>query len=150
MRPIRRESLLYHLSTFLASPHGYSPFPSSHDQPSHLAKQLPYTFVVRTMSDIDHGKTMSDTDHGDQKYGISDEPVSVNINDVLPSGSDTLQTRILASANHRRLNARQIQLTSIAGSIGAALFVAIGSGVLSGPLCLLIGESVLSIRNQIK
>ena len=95
------------------------------------------------MSDIDHGKTMSDTD---QKLGISDEPVSVNINDVLPSDSDSLQTRILAAANHRRLNARQIQLTSIAGSIGAALFVAIGSGVLSGPLCLLIGESFLSIR----
>jgi amino acid transporter len=29
-------------------------------------------------------------------------------------------------------------LTAIAGSIGAALFVAIGSGVMSGPLCLLI------------
>ncbi|WWC68368.1 uncharacterized protein I206_102293 [Kwoniella pini CBS 10737] len=42
------------------------------------------------------------------------------------------------SVNHRRLNPRQIQLSAIAGSIGAALFVAIGSGVLSGPLCLLI------------
>jgi amino acid transporter len=52
---------------------------------------------------------------------------------------DSLEAKIVHSVNHRRLNARQIQLTSIAGSIGAALFVAIGSGVLSGPLCLLIG-----------
>ncbi|WRT65955.1 uncharacterized protein IL334_002906 [Kwoniella shivajii] len=51
---------------------------------------------------------------------------------------DSLQERVLHSVNHRRLNPRQIQLTAIAGSIGAALFVAIGSGVLSGPVCLLI------------
>ncbi|KAG7406385.1 General amino acid permease AGP2 [Fusarium oxysporum f. sp. rapae] len=45
---------------------------------------------------------------------------------------------ILDSVNHRRLNPRHIQLTAFAGSIGAALFVTIGSGVLSGPLCLLL------------
>ncbi|KXT00197.1 hypothetical protein AC578_7024 [Pseudocercospora eumusae] len=42
-----------------------------------------------------------------------------------------------AQVNHRRLNPRQIQLASIAGSIGAALFVAIAAGVPSGPVCLL-------------
>ncbi|OCF41832.1 amino acid transporter [Kwoniella heveanensis CBS 569] len=47
--------------------------------------------------------------------------------------------KIAHAVNHRRLNPRQIQLSSIAGAIGAALFVAIGSGVLSGPLALLIG-----------
>jgi len=52
---------------------------------------------------------------------------------------DAIRARVAVSVNHRRLNPRQIQLTAIAGSIGAALFVAIGSGVLSGPLCLLIG-----------
>ncbi|TYJ56746.1 hypothetical protein B9479_002516 [Cryptococcus floricola] len=51
---------------------------------------------------------------------------------------ETMEARVLHSAKHRKLNARQIQLTSIAGSIGAALFVAIGSGVVSGPLCLLV------------
>ncbi|KAF4338935.1 amino acid transporter [Fusarium beomiforme] len=51
---------------------------------------------------------------------------------------DALAAAILDSVNHRRLNPRHIQLTAFAGSIGAALFVAIGSGVLSGPLCLLL------------
>ncbi|KAK8845633.1 hypothetical protein IAR55_006349 [Kwoniella newhampshirensis] len=50
----------------------------------------------------------------------------------------SLEARVQAAVNHRKLNPRQVQLTSIAGAIGAALFVAIGSGVLSGPLCLLI------------
>ncbi|KAJ4245020.1 hypothetical protein NW762_014227 [Fusarium torreyae] len=49
-----------------------------------------------------------------------------------------IATAIQQSVNHRKLNPRQIQLTSIAGSIGAALFVAIGSGVRSGPLALLL------------
>ncbi|KAF4428889.1 Amino acid transporter [Fusarium acutatum] len=51
---------------------------------------------------------------------------------------DALTAAILDSVNHRRLNPRHIQLTAFAGSIGAAFFVAIGSGVLSGPLCLLL------------
>ncbi|KUJ06754.1 uncharacterized protein LY89DRAFT_743666 [Mollisia scopiformis] len=45
-----------------------------------------------------------------------------------------LDAAIEAAVNNRQLNPRQIQLTAIAGSIGAN-----GSGVLSGPLCLLIG-----------
>ncbi|KAF4962611.1 hypothetical protein FSARC_9389 [Fusarium sarcochroum] len=49
-----------------------------------------------------------------------------------------IATAVQQSVNHRKLNPRQIQLTSIAGSIGAALFVAIGSGVRSGPLALLL------------
>ncbi|RMJ18276.1 hypothetical protein CDV36_002040 [Fusarium kuroshium] len=49
-----------------------------------------------------------------------------------------LDTEIMQAVNHRRLNPRQIQLFAIAGSIGNTLFVAIGNGVLSGPLCLLI------------
>ncbi|KAJ4017589.1 hypothetical protein NW766_003654 [Fusarium irregulare] len=49
-----------------------------------------------------------------------------------------LTTAIQESVNHRRLNPRHIQLTAFAGSIGAALFVAIGKGVQSGPLCLLL------------
>ncbi|KAL4928486.1 amino acid permease/ SLC12A domain-containing protein [Aspergillus undulatus] len=53
---------------------------------------------------------------------------------------ETELTRAIAEAvNHRRLNPRQIQLTALAGSIGAALFVGIGSGVMSGPLCLFLG-----------
>ncbi|RJE18744.1 hypothetical protein PHISCL_08918 [Aspergillus sclerotialis] len=45
---------------------------------------------------------------------------------------------IMEAVNHRRLTPRQIQLTAFAGAIGAALFVAIGDGVPSGPLCMLI------------
>ncbi|RDW86477.1 uncharacterized protein DSM5745_03119 [Aspergillus mulundensis] len=57
-----------------------------------------------------------------------------------PSKSDEteLSAAIQQAVNHRRLNPRQIQLTAIAGSIGAALFVGIGSGVMSGPLCLFL------------
>lgn len=48
-----------------------------------------------------------------------------------------------AMANHRRLNGRQIQLLAIAGTIGAALFVGIGSSLRSGgPLSLLLGISL--------
>ena len=67
--------------------------------------------------------------------------------DVVPifgSGSSTdsneLRDRVAYALNHRRLNARQVQLTSMAGAIGALLFVGIGSGVLNGPLPLLIGK----------
>ncbi|KAL3466699.1 amino acid permease/ SLC12A domain-containing protein [Aspergillus heterothallicus] len=49
-----------------------------------------------------------------------------------------INAAIREAVNHRRLNPRQIQLTALAGSIGAALFVAIGSGVMSGPLCLFL------------
>ncbi|KAL6231033.1 hypothetical protein BDW75DRAFT_233944 [Aspergillus navahoensis] len=57
-----------------------------------------------------------------------------------PSKSDETELRavIQQAVNHRRLNPRQIQLTAMAGSIGAALFVGIGSGVMSGPLCLFL------------
>ncbi|OJJ00289.1 hypothetical protein ASPVEDRAFT_149252 [Aspergillus versicolor CBS 583.65] len=55
------------------------------------------------------------------------------------SGETELSAAIREAVNHRRLNPRQIQLTAIAGSIGAALFVGIGSGVMSGPLCLFLG-----------
>ncbi|KEQ91163.1 hypothetical protein AUEXF2481DRAFT_48389 [Aureobasidium subglaciale EXF-2481] len=46
--------------------------------------------------------------------------------------------QIIVAVNHRRLGSRQLQLTAIAGSIGASLFVGIGSGVSSGPVCLLL------------
>jgi len=80
------------------------------------------------------------TDELDDKKDTLTNVVEAGSPDVLDSSNESLQARILGSANHRRLNARQIQLTSIAGSIGAALFVAIGDGVLSGPLCLLLGK----------
>ncbi|ORY25456.1 putative amino acid transporter [Naematelia encephala] len=69
------------------------------------------------------------------------DAAEIHVDDVPVSSLEgsSLEARVLASVNHRRLNARQIQLTAIAGSIGAALFVAIGSGVLSGPLALLLG-----------
>lgn len=57
--------------------------------------------------------------------------------------ADTLEERLSANLNHRKLNSRQVQLTSIAGSIGALLFVGIGAGLSSGPIALLIGKSCL-------
>ena len=88
----------------------------------------------------------SSDDFKSEGYIASTASAEVNVADVSALSIEELQSRIASSVNHRRLNARQIQLTSIAGSIGAALFVAIGSGVLSGPLCLLIGDYLPHIR----
>ncbi|WVQ65195.1 uncharacterized protein L199_003368 [Kwoniella botswanensis] len=82
---------------------------------------------------------MQEDDKSEAYIGTQIVPLS-----DIPAGSssstdgDALQAKISHQVNHRRLNPRQIQLSAIAGSIGAALFVAIGSGVLSGPLALLI------------
>ncbi|WVQ79666.1 hypothetical protein IAT38_001766 [Cryptococcus sp. DSM 104549] len=70
---------------------------------------------------------------------ISEQQVAEAYQPTVSDGNETMEARVQRSVNHRKLNGRQIQLTAIAGSIGAALFVAIGSGVLSGPLALLIG-----------
>ncbi|KAJ6146247.1 hypothetical protein N7497_008229 [Penicillium chrysogenum] len=66
---------------------------------------------------------MSRTDSID----IGQEPGSPE--DPSKSNETELSAAIREAVNHRRLNPRQIQLTAIAGSIGAALFVGIGSGV---------------------
>lgn len=61
--------------------------------------------------------------------------------DITPSVDEaSFQARLSEQINHRKLNSRQVQLTSIAGAIGAMLFVSIGGGLASGPICLLIGE----------
>ncbi|THW48958.1 putative amino acid transporter [Aureobasidium pullulans] len=76
----------------------------------------------------------------DKKYGQPPSPkISVEIgqHDINSAEDDDLVTAVKKAVNHRRLGSRQLQLTAIAGSIGASLFVAIGSGVSSGPLCLL-------------
>ncbi|CAP85750.1 Pc20g04210 [Penicillium rubens Wisconsin 54-1255] len=77
-------------------------------------------------------QTMSRPDSID----IGQEPG--NPEDPSKSNETELSAAIREAVNHRRLNPRQIQLTAIAGSIGAALFVGIGSGVMSGPLCLFL------------
>ncbi|KAL4884582.1 amino acid permease/ SLC12A domain-containing protein [Aspergillus karnatakaensis] len=92
--------------------------------------------------------TSSDTQPVPKKGTTMERTDSVEIGQVAsnassaeaPTKSDEteLDAAIRDAVNHRRLNPRQIQLTAIAGSIGAALFVAIGSGVMSGPLCLFL------------
>ncbi|KAL2813927.1 amino acid permease/ SLC12A domain-containing protein [Aspergillus cavernicola] len=78
---------------------------------------------------------MARTDSVDIGHVVS-EPWSAQ--DPSKSEATDLTEAIREAVNHRRLNPRQIQLTALAGSIGAALFVAIGSGVMSGPLCLFL------------
>ncbi|THX60893.1 putative amino acid transporter [Aureobasidium pullulans] len=81
----------------------------------------------------------------DKSYGqppspkVSVEIGQVSMHDISSAEDDDLVTAVKKAVNHRRLGSRQLQLTAIAGSIGApsSLFVAIGSGVSSGPLCLL-------------
>lgn len=96
--------------------------------------------LISNLSNNAFAMTEISTDELDDKKDTLTNVIEAGSPDVLDSSNESLQARILGSANHRRLNARQIQLTSIAGSIGAALFVAIGNGVLSGPLCLLLGK----------
>ncbi|THZ63023.1 putative amino acid transporter [Aureobasidium pullulans] len=97
----------------------------------------------------------------DKNYGqppspkVSVEIGQVSMHDISSAEDDDLVTAVKKAVNHRRLGSRQLQLTAIAGSIGvyvmivltttrqsvdkspSSLFVAIGSGVSSGPLCLL-------------
>ncbi|KAM0214167.1 hypothetical protein ACHAQI_003791 [Fusarium lateritium] len=79
-----------------------------------------------------------DTVGVDRSASIETRGVVLTKDGIPELEGEALSTAILDSVNHRRLNPRHIQLTAFAGSIGAALFVAIGSGVLSGPLCLLL------------
>ncbi|KAI5236555.1 putative amino acid transporter [Aureobasidium subglaciale] len=67
--------------------------------------------------------------------------VSIEVGQVIVAGENEgayFDTRLQEAVNHRRLGSRQLQLTAIAGSIGASIFVGIGSGVSSGPVCLLL------------
>ncbi|KIR57657.1 hypothetical protein I312_106766 [Cryptococcus bacillisporus CA1280] len=73
----------------------------------------------------------------DPKAAGSVDQAEIHISET--EEGDIMRAKVLDSVNHRKLNARQIQLSSIAGAIGAALFVAIGSGVTAGPVALLIG-----------
>lgn len=63
-------------------------------------------------------------------------PAYTSTEDALP---------LFTSHLHRRLSSRQIQMMAIGGSIGTALFVSIGSGLLtSGPGSLLIAFAMYS------
>ncbi|CBF76257.1 hypothetical protein AN5024.2 [Aspergillus nidulans FGSC A4] len=94
--------------------------------------------------------SISDTQSPSKKDSPMSRTESVDIEEVAlkpgsaehPSKSDEteLSAAIEQAVNHRRLNPRQIQLTAMAGSIGAALFVGIESGVMSGPLCLFLAS----------
>lgn len=67
-------------------------------------------------------------DPGDVKYSITDDE------------KQAAMSIVEGMHNHRRLTGRQIQLLSIAGTIGAALFVGIGTSLRDGgPLSLFLG-----------
>ncbi|KAL4764251.1 uncharacterized protein BDW70DRAFT_156907 [Aspergillus foveolatus] len=94
-------------------------------------------------------ETPATTISGIQSPSKKDSPMSkaefVDIGEVAlkrraPFKSDEteLSAAIEQAVNLRRISPRQIQLTAMAGSIGAALFAGIGSGVMSGPLCLFL------------
>jgi len=72
-------------------------------------------------------------DPKDVKYSVTDDEKQATM------------SIIESMHNHRRLTSRQIQLLSIAGTVGAALFVGIGTGLRDGgPLSLLLGFIVWS------
>lgn len=60
-------------------------------------------------------------------------------------GDDVVEVRGNADALQRNLGNRQIQLIAVGGSIGTALFVSIGSGLMDGgPGSLLIAYALYS------
>ncbi|OQV01282.1 hypothetical protein CLAIMM_06665 [Cladophialophora immunda] len=68
----------------------------------------------------------------DKQLGVV-TPISVR-------SSEDETREIEAMKVHRRLSSRQVHLSAIAGTVGAALFVSIGGGLYnSGPLALLLG-----------
>jgi len=76
-----------------------------------------------------------ETEKGLKADSIAEEASNENI-DVFPETLESVEGQL----NHRRLSGRQIQLLAIAGTVGAALFVAIGSSLrAAGPLGLLLG-----------
>jgi len=76
-----------------------------------------------------------ETEKGLKADSIAEEASNENI-DVFPETLESVEGQL----NHRRLSSRQIQLLAIAGTVGAALFVAIGSSLrAAGPLGLLLG-----------
>ncbi|KAK6381521.1 hypothetical protein LTS17_004579 [Exophiala oligosperma] len=66
--------------------------------------------------------------------GVDDTIVIVSFEEQ----GTSMEARVQYAVNHRRLNPRQIHLAAISGAIGAGLFVGIGSGVLCGPLALVM------------
>jgi amino acid transporter len=75
---------------------------------------------------------MSST-YKDEKAVAANEPPSS------PEFEDAVHATDNADGLHRRLNNRQIQLIAIGGSIGTALFISIGSALMTaGPGSLLI------------
>lgn len=90
------------------------------------------------MSDIKGAETSDKYLSGDVVQAVaSDMGMTPSVEEA------SFQARLTEQVNHRKLNSRQVQLTSIAGAIGAMLFVSIGGGLASGPICLLVGESHL-------
>jgi amino acid transporter len=73
--------------------------------------------------------------NGEKKLGHAGTDLTVNGH--LGDNSDDL---------HRRLNNRQIQLIAIGGSIGTALFVSIGNGLIAGgPASLFLAYTLYSM-----
>ncbi|EWC48762.1 hypothetical protein DRE_00067 [Drechslerella stenobrocha 248] len=74
----------------------------------------------------------------------SDEP-SMSVASV-PASIDTItEEKITYDSTHRKLKERHVQLIGIGGTIGTALFVAIGRGLaMGGPASLLLGFSIWS------
>ncbi|KAI5478634.1 putative amino acid transporter [Pseudohyphozyma bogoriensis] len=71
----------------------------------------------------------------DEKAPEGDSP-AVEVQDASSGDFGSAVTHML---NHRRLKSHQVQMSSVAGAIGAALFVGIGGGLASGgPIALII------------
>ncbi|KAK0385692.1 hypothetical protein NLU13_6869 [Sarocladium strictum] len=75
--------------------------------------------------------------NGDHEKKLDNPTTDLTVNGHLGDNSDDL---------HRRLNNRQIQLIAIGGSIGTALFVSIGNGLIAGgPGSLFLAYTLYSV-----
>lgn len=102
---------------------------------------MPLTYTIAEKKMETEAPKIYEMEDYDPKAAGSVNQTEIHISET--EEGDIMRAKVLDSVNHRKLNARQIQLSSIAGAIGAALFVAIGSGVTAGPVALLIGESII-------
>lgn len=97
-------------------PHTYDSMPVARNVKSHGS----YTDVETARRDSRKGSVIASIK---DNYGIASQGVP---------GADDASIKYGLDTTHRKLKPRHIQLIGIGGTIGTALYVAIGRGVLNG------------------
>jgi amino acid permease len=94
--------------------------------PPHMMDETPIARGVRTNSTNDDEETVR---RGSRKHSVV---ASIKANYGLADPSYAESIKIGYDSTHRKLKPRHIQLIGIGGTIGTALYVQIGRGLLNG------------------